>query len=69
MNLWNNSDIINLNVGGKKFSTSRTTLTQIPETFFSALLSNRIPTMHDEYGAIFIDRDPHLFSLILNYLR
>jgi len=63
------SDIINLNVGGQRFSTSRQTLTGIPDTFFSALLSGRISSQKDETGAIFIDRDPELFRVILNFLR
>ncbi|XP_055902854.1 BTB/POZ domain-containing protein KCTD3 isoform X1 [Eupeodes corollae] len=63
------SEIINLNVGGQRFSTSRQTLTWIPDTFFTALLSGRISSLRDENGAIFIDRDPFLFSVILNYLR
>ncbi|KAL0271207.1 UNVERIFIED_CONTAM: hypothetical protein PYX00_008377 [Menopon gallinae] len=62
-------DIINLNVGGTRFSTSRQTLTWIPDSFFTALLSGRIPSVRDETGAIFIDRDPKNFSIILNYLR
>lgn len=52
-----------------RFSTSRQTLTWIPDTFFTALLSGRISSLHDEKGAIFIDRDPDTFSIILNYLR
>ena len=63
------SEIINLNVGGTKFSTSRQTLTQIPDTFFTGLLSGRIMTFKDDTGAIFIDRDPQQFRVILNYLR
>ncbi|KAH8311029.1 hypothetical protein KR044_003905, partial [Drosophila immigrans] len=51
------------------FSTSRQTLTWIPDTFFTALLSGRISSLRDEHNAIFIDRDPTLFSIILNYLR
>ena len=62
-------EIINLNVGGTKFSTSRQTLTQVQDTFFTGLLSGRIHTYKDDDGAIFIDRDPHLFRHILNYLR
>lgn len=62
-------DILHLNVGGKRFSTSLQTLTWIPDTFFTALLNGRIPTLRDEKGAVFIDRDPKLFSVILNYLR
>ena len=52
-----------------RFSTSRQTLTWIPDSFFTALLSNRITSRKDENGALFIDRDPKTFSLILNYLR
>ena len=63
------TEIINLNVGGTKFSTSRQTLTQIPDTFFTGLLSGRIMTFKDDTGAIFIDRDPQQFRVILNYLR
>ncbi|XP_029665853.1 BTB/POZ domain-containing protein KCTD3 isoform X1 [Formica exsecta] len=63
------SDIVHLNVGGTRFSTSRQTLTWIQDSFFTALLSNRIDSHKDETGALFIDRDPKLFSIILNYLR
>uniref|UniRef100_A0A3P9NKY0 BTB/POZ domain-containing protein KCTD3 n=1 Tax=Poecilia reticulata TaxID=8081 RepID=A0A3P9NKY0_POERE len=62
-------DIIHLNVGGKRFSTSRQTLTWVPDSFFSSLLSGRISTLKDDEGAIFIDRDPSLFAPILNFLR
>ncbi|XP_077466683.1 SH3KBP1-binding protein 1 isoform X2 [Stigmatopora argus] len=62
-------DLIHLNVGGKRFSTSRQTLTWVPDSFFSSLLSGRISTLKDETGAIFIDRDPSLFASILNFLR
>ncbi|CAI4224763.1 unnamed protein product [Auanema sp. JU1783] len=61
--------IINFNVGGQKFATSVNTLTWIPDTFFTSLISGRIPSVRDESGAIFIDRDPDLFRVILNYLR
>jgi hypothetical protein len=63
------ADIINLNVGGQRFSTSRQTLTWIPDSFFTAMLNGLISTNRDEQGYIFIDRDPKLFSIILNYLR
>lgn len=62
-------DIIQLNVGGTRFSTSRQTLMWIPDSFFSSLLSGRISTLRDETGAIFIDRDPTAFAPILNFLR
>uniref|UniRef100_A0A8C4N530 BTB/POZ domain-containing protein KCTD3 n=1 Tax=Eptatretus burgeri TaxID=7764 RepID=A0A8C4N530_EPTBU len=62
-------DIIQLNVGGTQFSTSRQTLTWVPDSFFSSLLSGRISSLRDETGAIFIDRDPTAFVPILNFLR
>lgn len=62
-------EIIQLNVGGTRFSTSRQTLMWIPDSFFSSLLSGRISTFRDETGAIFIDRDPTAFAPILNFLR
>ena len=62
-------DIIHLNVGGSRFSTSRQTLCSIHDSFFSSLLSGRIPTCRDETGALFIDRDPDLFKKILSFLR
>uniref|UniRef100_A0A665UVZ0 BTB domain-containing protein n=1 Tax=Echeneis naucrates TaxID=173247 RepID=A0A665UVZ0_ECHNA len=52
-----------------RFSTSRQTLTWVPDSFFSSLLSGRISTLKDETGAIFIDRDPTLFAPILNFMR
>lgn len=41
----------------------------MPDTFFTSLLSGRISSTRDDTGAIFIDRDPELFRLILNFLR
>lgn len=52
-----------------RFSTSRQTLMAVPDTFFTALLGERIPSLLDKTGAIFIDRDPKMFAVILNYLR
>ena len=65
------NDIVHLNVGGQRFSTSKRTLLSVQgeETFFTSLLSGRISSNVDETGAYFIDRDPTLFRLILNYLR
>ena len=44
-------------------------MTWIPDTFFTSLLSGRISTLVDSKGSIFIDRDPGLFTYVLNYLR
>ncbi|CAI5450307.1 unnamed protein product [Caenorhabditis angaria] len=61
--------IINLNVGGQRFATSSATLSWIPDTFFTSLISGRMHSVRDETDAIFIDRDPEIFRVVLNYLR
>ena len=65
------NDLVHLNVGGQRFSTSKRTLLSLQgeETFFTSLLSGRIASNVDENGAYFIDRDPTLFRQILNYMR
>lgn len=61
--------MIKLNVGGFKFCTSSETLKRIPDTYFSTLLSARIPSTKDDEGAFFVDRDGQYFAPILTYLR
>lgn len=61
--------IFNVHIFIYRFSTSRQTLTWVPDSFFTALLSGRISSLRDDTGAIFIDRDPKVFAIILNYLR
>lgn len=61
--------IVRLNVGGRVFATSHSTLTYFPDTMLSKLVSGDIPSHRDETGAFFIDRDPDLFCHVLNYLR
>jgi hypothetical protein len=67
--LYQHGDIVKLNVGGRRFTTSRQTLTWVQDSFFSSLLSGRIPSLKDEAGAIFVDRDPDVFVPILHFLR
>ena len=67
-----NKEIVYLNVGGIKFCTSKQTLISIENTFFTSLLSHendRISSLKDQEGYFFIDRDPDVFKIILNYLR
>ncbi|KAF5394318.1 K channel tetramerization domain-containing protein [Paragonimus heterotremus] len=61
--------MVNVLVNVCRFSTSRNTLLWDKSSFFSVLLSGRIPSCKDEEGAYFIDRDPTVFAFILNYLR
>ena len=35
-----------------RFASSRQTLTWVPDSFFSSLLSGRIPSIKDETGAV-----------------
>ncbi|KAI1693043.1 BTB/POZ domain-containing protein [Ditylenchus destructor] len=65
----NNSDWVRLNVGGKVFQTSKDTLSRYPESFLAYLANGVLPSDKDETGAFLIDRDPHHFRVILNYLR
>ncbi|UMM20498.1 hypothetical protein L5515_015752 [Caenorhabditis briggsae] len=60
--------IIKLNVGGSLFQTSKSTLTKF-DGFFKTMLETEIPVAKDESGAIFIDRDPKHFRVILNFMR
>lgn len=50
-----------------RFSTSRQTLTWIPDSFFTSLMSGRIPSLKDETGAV--SKPPttatHIISLAL----
>jgi hypothetical protein len=61
--------VIKLNVGGRQFCTTRSTLTSVPGTMFEALLSGRHAVVRDGDGAIFLDRDPDIFESLLTYLR
>ena len=57
-------DIIWLNVGGVYHVTSRTTLLQNDNAFFAGMMRSD-PHAHE----FFVDRDPHHFRYVLNWLR
>ncbi|XP_038219471.1 BTB/POZ domain-containing protein KCTD9 isoform X2 [Zerene cesonia] len=70
------SDWIRLNVGGKLFMTSRSTLlVKEPLSMLARMFAddNNVylmnPSAKDETGAYLIDRSPEYFEPILNYLR
>ncbi|CAL2033958.1 unnamed protein product [Caenorhabditis brenneri] len=63
-----NSGIVKLNIGGSIFHTTKSTLTKF-DGFFKTILETDVPITKDESGAIFIDRDPTHFRLILNFMR
>jgi hypothetical protein len=61
---------INLDIGGHNFTTSRQTLTSVPDTYFASLFSGRFElTPDDDDERYFIDRDGRHFHHILNFLR
>lgn len=60
---------IKLDVGGQIFATTITTLTKIPNSFFGAMFSGRWPDKRDQDGCFFIDRDPSVFGMVIQFLR
>lgn len=60
--------VVEVNVGGQIFTTLRATLCAIQGSFLEAIFSGRHKTLSHK-GAIFIDRCPKYFELILDWLR
>ncbi|PKA62679.1 BTB/POZ domain-containing protein [Apostasia shenzhenica] len=61
---------IKLNVGGKIFETTASTLrVGGPDSLLSALSARSGTVEEDSYEPIFIDRDPDMFSVLLSLLR
>jgi hypothetical protein len=64
------NEIIKLNVGGHNFTTTRTMLCSIPDSFFVSMFHHPgPPALQDEDGYFFIDRDGMQFQHVLNYLH
>ncbi len=71
------TDIVALNVGGKVFKTTLSTLTSEPESLLWTMFHPDSPmkaagveaAKKDEEGAYFIDRSPDTFAVILEFLR
>jgi len=62
-------DQVVLNVGGQRFTTTRSTLTSIEGSFFEKMFREGSNTTISSDGSYFIDRDPSSFGHILDYLR
>ena len=64
-------DIIHLNVGGQKFSTTRATLCQVEESLLATMFNGRWEdrVQKDKDGVVFFDFNPEYFGWILDYLR
>jgi len=68
------SDWVSLNIGGKIFSTTRSTLVvKEPNSMLSRMFAcdptSVMPSLRDSTGAYLIDRSPEYFGPILGYLR
>lgn len=61
--------MVEINVGGVVFETSRSTLTQQPGSLLEGLVSGRHQVARDKNGRIFLDRDAELFRTLLHFLR
>jgi len=57
-----------LDIGGTRFSTTKTTLLGVPNSFFHAMLSSGC-WQPDEDGSYFVDRSPKYFEYVLDMLR
>ena len=61
--------IVNLNVGGRLFTTSVQTLTKDPNSMLAAMFSGEFDVKRSSDGTYIIDRDGKHFQYILNFLR
>eukprot|EP00475_Leptophrys_vorax_P000931 TRINITY_DN1048_c0_g1_i2.p1 TRINITY_DN1048_c0_g1~~TRINITY_DN1048_c0_g1_i2.p1 ORF type:complete len:272 (+),score=50.03 TRINITY_DN1048_c0_g1_i2:731-1546(+) len=63
-------DVIELNVSGRLFSVQRSTLTSNDSlSYFTGLLSGRIPVVKDAHDRIFLNRPACAFAVILAFLQ
>jgi hypothetical protein len=60
--------IIELNVGGRVFATTRSTLNRC-DCMFSRMFESSVGVKRDPKGRVFIDRSGELFVFVLEYLR
>ena len=64
------TEIIELNVGGTCFTTTRSTLKTGPSSMLACMFSGDLtPSTQDKHGRYFIDRSPQHFGTVLAYLR
>ena len=63
------SSKICLDVGGHKFTTSRQSLTTIPDTYFCSMFSGRFELSPAADTSYFLERDGTHFRHVLNFLR
>lgn len=64
------NSIVKLNIGGVKYLTTEQTLCYCGrENFFTGLLSGKIPSLKDDDGFFFIDRNGEPFRYLLQFMR
>eukprot|EP00760_Papus_ankaliazontas_P038934 PhM_4_TR9422/c0_g1_i1/m.67379 len=62
-------DVVQLNVGGRRFSTTVGTLRRHPHSVLAQMFSEPVAVDRDDSGAYFIDRNGDCFEFVLDYLR
>jgi len=65
-------NVLSLNIGGKKITIKRSTLTQVKGSLLETMFSSshwEEKLDRDKEGNIFLDFDPKLFGKIIDYLR
>lgn len=63
-------EVVELNVGGRIFVTTRSTLCKHSNSMLAAMFSGDMqPAQQDHQGRFFIDRNGDHFAIILAYLR
>ena len=63
------NELIRLNVGGERYTTTRATVTRCPDSMLGKMFGGTMATSIDEHGCFFIDRDGPMFRYVLNFLR
>ncbi|CEM10207.1 unnamed protein product [Vitrella brassicaformis CCMP3155] len=66
------TSFVRLNVGGREFSVAKSTLAIHPHTLLGQLVTNESTAEYQQIQQgqpVFIDRDPALFSHVLDYYR
>ena len=67
------NDWLKLNVGGKTFLTTRSTLTSCPDSILANMFDPNpgLPLAYkmEDAGAYYLDINPDCFSIILDWLR
>ncbi|XP_071953086.1 BTB/POZ domain-containing protein KCTD19-like [Antedon mediterranea] len=63
-------ELLNLNIGGHFYTTTRATLTRYPKSKLGLMFGGHLPTARqDDSNRYYIDRDGPTFRYILNFMR